>query len=85
MDNCLTYALRTLRYGRAGDHLVIRKSHWGFFPHFSAMFELENGDLVRKEYVPVAPKPRWLPPLFFKGKEVTTTYRVESVEAKDGC
>ena len=40
MDNCLTYALRMARYGRSGDHLVIRKSHWGFFPHFAVLFEL---------------------------------------------
>ena len=40
MDNCLTYALRTWRFGRASDHLVIRKSHFGFFPHFAVIFEL---------------------------------------------
>lgn len=82
MDNCLTYAFRVLRYGRAGDHLVIRRSHWGFFPHFSALFEMENGDLVRKEYVPLSPRKRWIPPLFFKGEEVTTIYRLEAIERK---
>lgn len=83
MDNCLTYALRTLRYGRATDHLVIRRSHWGWFPHFSALFELEDGTLVRKEYVPVKPRSRWVPPLFFKGREVTTTYRKVSTVVHD--
>ena len=34
MENCLTYALRTWRIGRPSDHLVIRRSHWGWFPHF---------------------------------------------------
>lgn len=77
MDNCLTYALRMARYGRAGDHLVIRKSRFAWFPHFSVMFELANGDLVRKEYIPINPTKRWIPPLFFKGKEVTTYYRKE--------
>ena len=61
MDNCLTYALRMARYGRAGDHLVIRKSHWGWFPHFSVMIELDNGDLLKKEYVPIGPRSLLLP------------------------
>ena len=82
MENCLTYALRIARYGRAGDHLVIRKSHWGFFPHFAVLFELANGDMVRKEYVPINPVKRWIPPLFFKGREVTTYYQL--VEVKNG-
>ena len=84
MDNCLTYALRMARYGRAGDHMVIRKSHWGWFPHFSVMIELENGDLVKKEYVPIGPRPRWLPLLFFHGREVTTFYQLKDIEVNDG-
>jgi hypothetical protein len=80
MDNCLTYALRMARYGRAGDHLVIRKSHWGWFPHFSVMIELDNGDIVKKEYVPIGPRPRWLPPLFFHGQEVTTFYQLKDID-----
>ena len=79
MDNCLTYALRTWRFGRATDHLVIRKSHFGFFPHFAVIFELQDGSLVKKEYVPLNPRPRFLPPLFFKGVEKTTTYRREEI------
>lgn len=78
MDNCLTYALRMARYGRTSDHLVIRRSHWGWFPHIAVLFELQNGDLVKKEYVPITPRPRWIPPLFFKGVERTTYYRRES-------
>lgn len=72
--NCLTYALRLWRYGR-NDHLVIRRSHWGWFPHFFVLYELQDGTLVRKEYRPTQPKTRWLPPLFFKGEIVTTAYR----------
>lgn len=80
MENCLTYALRVYRYGRPDNSLNFRVSHWGWFPHFSVLFELEDGTLVRKEYVPVKPRPRWIPPLFFKGREVTTTYlRVSTV------
>lgn len=78
MDNCLTYALRAWRYASATDHLVVRRSHWGWFPHFFLLIELQDGSLVRKEYVPVTPRPRWIPPLFFKGIERTTYYRKES-------
>lgn len=81
-DNCLTYALRIWRYGRAGDHLVVRRSRFGWFPHFSVLFELANGDIVRKEYVPLKPVRRRFPPLFFKGKEVTTYYSIDKVEVK---
>ena len=82
MENCLTYALRMARYGRAGDHIVVRKSKFAWFPHFSVLFELANGDIVRKEYVPINPVKRWIPPLFFKGREVTTYYQL--VEVKNG-
>jgi hypothetical protein len=75
MENCLTYALRTWRMGRPSDHLVIRRSHWGWFPHFAVVFEMENGDLEKREYVPIKPRPRWLPLLFFKGVEKITYYR----------
>lgn len=80
MDNCLFFALRMWRISRTTDHLVIRISHWGPFPHFSVIFELADGSLVKKEFVPIAPKARWIPPLLFKGKVVTTFYRLESVE-----
>lgn len=79
-DNCLTYALRTWRFWLPSDHLNIRVSHWGWFPHFAVIFELPDGSLVKKEYVPIHPRRRWIPPLFFKGREVTTIYRLESVE-----
>jgi len=75
VDNCLTYALRTARYARSSDHLVIRKSHWGWFPHFAIYIELQDGTLIKKEYVPIKPRPRWIPPLLFKGREVTTIYK----------
>jgi hypothetical protein len=75
IENCLTYALRTWRYGRKTDHLDIRCSHWGWFPHFAVVFEMENGDLEKREYVPLSPRKRLLPPLFFKGVEKITYYR----------
>ena len=79
MDNCLTYALRLWHFGRTSDHLVIRRSHWGWFPHFSVVFELMDGSLIKKEYVPLNPRKRWFPPLFFKGVEKTTIYSLEEV------
>lgn len=80
MENCLTYALRMWRFGRPSDHLVIRRSHWGVFPHFAVIFELQNGDLEKREYVPLKPRRRFIPPLFFKGVEKITYYRLEEVK-----
>ena len=77
LDNCLTYALRIGRYAAVSDHLVIRRSHWGCFPHFCVFIELADGTLVKKEYIPIAPRRRWCPPIFFKGVEKTTYYRKE--------
>ena len=77
MDNCLTFAFRVAKYARTTDSLVIRRSHWGWFPHFSAIFEMEDGSLIKKEYVPIEPRRRWLPPLFFKGVVKTTIYKKE--------
>lgn len=73
-DNCLTFALRVGKYYRERDHLLIRKSHWGWFPHFGVIFEFENY-LIKVEYVPTKPRPRWIPPLFFKGEIRETYYR----------
>lgn len=72
--NCLHFAFSVLKYGRHGDHIVIRKSHWGWFPHFKAMFELHDGSVEIWEYVPIDPSPKWIPPLFFKGKVVKRRY-----------
>lgn len=74
-ENCLTYALRHWRFGRSSDHLVVRRSRWGWFPHFSVIYELQNGDIEKREYVPLSPRPRFIPPLFFKGTEKITYYR----------
>lgn len=83
MRNCLMFVLAVAKYGKAGDHLLIRKSHWGWFPHFAAIFEMADDSIIKKEYVPIDPSKKWLPPLFFKGKVITTTYRkVEVVEGE---
>ena len=75
MENCLTYALREWKFWRSSDHLDIRRSKWGWFPHFSVIYELPNGDLEKREYVPIKPRQQWLPPLFFKGEERITYYQ----------
>jgi hypothetical protein len=74
MENCLIYAIRMWKFRNPSDHLVIRRSHWGWFPHFAVVFELADGSLVKKEYVPIKPRARWLPPLLFRGIEKTTVY-----------
>ena len=74
MPNCLTFALQHWRYGN-GDHIVIRKSHWGWFPHFKVMYELHDGTVVIKEFRPIDPTKHRFPPLFFRGEIVTTSYR----------
>lgn len=81
MENCLSFVLRVVRYGR-GDYVLVRKSHWGWFPHFAAVFEMADGSMIKMEYVPDGPRRRWLPPLFFKGSVVTTVYRVETVNGE---
>ena len=76
MKNCLTFVFAVARYRRKGDYMLIRKSHWGWFPHFGALFEMRDGTVLRMEYVPTSPKKRrwWSLPLFFKGKVVITRY-----------
>ena len=72
--NCLTFALQHFKYGHS-DHLIVRKSHWGWFPHFKVMYELTDGSIVIKEYVPVQPCKHLIPPIFFKGQVLTTIYK----------
>jgi hypothetical protein len=49
---------------KSGGYLVMRRSHWGPFPHF-----LWSPDLRHFEaFVPINPRKRLLPPLFFRGR-----------------
>ena len=63
-SNCLIYAL--LKWYREGGYLVIRKSRFGWWPHFLHM------DTARKitHYSPQHKYNRWFPPLLFKGRVV---------------
>jgi hypothetical protein len=83
MDNCITFAFKAGKYRRERDHLVIRKSHWGWFPHVALMIELEGGYVIKREFIPDNPRLRWLPPLFFKGHVKTTFYKELDCEDLD--
>lgn len=78
MKNCLTYALRHWRYKIISHYLLIRKSHWAWFPHFATLREARDGSLQKREFVPVAPRRQRFPPPSFAGRVKTTYYaRVE--------
>jgi len=73
VNNCLLYALGRWWRDRSAS-IVIRKSHWGNFPHFAVEWEMPDGSLIRREFVPIAPRKHWIPPLVFRGFEKTTVY-----------
>lgn len=75
MKNCLIYAL--VKYFSLGGKvsLVVSRSLYGWFPHFSVIAELDSGQIVKMEYVPDHPRRRLFPPLLFKGHEVITIYK----------
>lgn len=73
-SNCILWAFalwrRRVRKGREG-YMAWRWSRWRRrvpFPH--ALYEevRPSGSLRRVGYVPLEPRPRWLPPLLFRGK-----------------
>lgn len=62
LSNCVLFALG--QWWAYGGYLVVRKSYFGWWPHF-----LWSQDLVTfEEYTPYDTRRRkWLPPLLFKG------------------
>jgi len=60
--NCLTFALRKWR--AEGGYIVIRKSRYGWWPHF---LHMDAETRVLTHLVPVKPERRWFPPLTFEG------------------
>jgi hypothetical protein len=70
VSNCLLFAislyLRRVAKGRVG-YISIRRSHWGWFPHFLYQERRRYG-LRFVSYVPVCPRLRTIPPLLFKGR-----------------
>lgn len=73
--NCLTFALSVWRYRRANEYLVIRRSRWGWFPHFAVIFEREDGIIEKHEYLPLHPRRKFCPKPFFRGYVKKTYYR----------
>lgn len=60
---CLTYALG--KWAREGGYLVIRRSRWGWFPHFLHL----SADRQRLTHmVPLLPRRRGSPPIWFRGR-----------------
>lgn len=64
VSNCLIFALQ--RWFKHGGYFVIRKSRYGPFPHFIWCKDLKDADI--EHYVPLNPKRRLIPPLFFRGE-----------------
>ena len=64
MQNCFFFAIK--RWFQRGGYLIIRKSRFGPFPHFIWAKDLRDAEI--EHYVPIDPKHRLIPPLFFSGK-----------------
>jgi hypothetical protein len=63
-SNCLIWALG--QWKRHGGYLIMRRSHWGPFPHF-----LWSADLRELQaFEPVGPRRRLLPPIWFLGRVI---------------
>lgn len=60
--NCLCWALRQWR--KHGGYLVIRRSRYGWFPHF---LWLSADRQTLQSFVPDNPKHKKLPPPVFRG------------------
>jgi hypothetical protein len=61
-SNCLFFAIG--RYWRYRGHIIVRPSHFGWWPHFMWSSDL----LTFEEFEPVADKRQsWLPPVIFRG------------------
>jgi hypothetical protein len=61
MSNCFLYALG--RFAREGGYLVLRKSHFGWWPHLLWSKDLRSFE----QFVPIAARRRLIPPLLFRG------------------
>lgn len=61
--NCITWAVAKWR--RDGGYLLVRKSHWGWFPHFLWAAKAPEDCLSFK---PTNPKRQKCPPPWFRGE-----------------
>lgn len=70
-SNCLLFALQlwfnALKRGQE-SYIAVRKSRWGYFPHFLFEYAYDNGNRRCVSYIPVNPKHKLLPPPMFTGK-----------------
>lgn len=77
-SNCFIYAIQ--QWKRSGGYIVIRKSRFGWWPHFlHARLDSTSSKLEVDHFVPDEPKPpigwrRWFPihTIIFKGRVHTT-------------
>lgn len=63
VSNCLIFVL--YQWFTKGGYVVVRRSHWGWFPHF-----IWSADLKRfQQFTPISEKRRYrlFPPLVFRG------------------
>ena len=65
--NCLAFALCAWWRNRGAGYLLIRRSRFGPFPHFLYLRVLPP-DADVAHFVPLRPRRRWLPPLWFVGR-----------------
>jgi hypothetical protein len=61
-SNCLVWAIQ--QWKRHGGYILMRRSHWGKFPHFLWMSK-DRKQLA--SFVPDNPKRKKFPPPIFKG------------------
>ncbi|MHA2068982.1 MAG: hypothetical protein ACXABY_31860 [Candidatus Thorarchaeota archaeon] len=60
-SNCLIYAKQ--KYDKEGGWIVMRKSHYGWWPHFLHL----SKDMKLTQYTLHGKRKRIIPPLVFKG------------------
>lgn len=69
-SNCIVFAVRLYvrrrRKGKPG-YLLVRRSHWGRFPHM-LYAEMRRGRLRVVSFVPLEPRHKALPPPCFGGR-----------------
>lgn len=65
MSNCLIFAFE--KWFKRGGYLVIRKSRYGWWPHFIYCSDLKNAEI--EHYVPIKRdlENKYVDKLFFKG------------------
>lgn len=68
--NCVLWAIalyrRRRRAGKRG-YILLRRSHWGKFPHCLYAEKRRNGTLRVVSYVPTNPRHKKVPPPLFRG------------------